>query len=175
MIVLYIILGIVAAVLIAGLFIPKGMTATREIIINKPSPEVFNFIKYLENQQKFSKWASMDPDMKSEMRGNPDGTPGAVHFWTGNKKVGEGEQEILAIGEGKKVDFELRFIKPFKSVAKAFMTTEATGEQSTKVSWGFIGSMNYPLNVMKLLMNMEKSIGNDFQTGLNNLKALMEK
>lgn len=174
MIVLYILLGIIAAVLIAGLFIPKGMTATRDIIVNKPKDEVFNFIKYLENQQKFSKWASLDPDMKTGFRGT-DGTPGGTHFWSGNKKVGEGEQEILAVEEGKKVDFELRFIKPFKSVAKAFMTTEAVNDQSTKVSWGFIGSMNYPMNVMKLFMNMEKTIGDDFQTGLTNLKALMEK
>ena len=175
MIVLYIILGIVAAILIAGLFIPKGMTATREVVVNKPNDEVFNFIRYLENQQKFSKWASMDPDMKTEMRGNPDGTPGAVHCWTGNKKVGEGEQEIKAVEEGKKVDYELRFIKPFRSVASATMTTEAAGAASTKVSWSFSGSMNYPLNVMKLFMSMEKSIGDDFQTGVNNLKALMEK
>jgi hypothetical protein len=35
--------------------------------------------------------------------------------------------------------------------------------------------MNYPMNVMKLFMNMEKAIGNDFGIGLGNLKALMEK
>jgi hypothetical protein len=69
----------------------------------------------------------------------------------------------------------LRFIKPFKSVAQSSMTTEAISENSTKVSWGFEGSMNYPMNVMKLFMNMEKSIGDDFSTGLNNLKVLMEK
>ena len=50
MIVLYIILGIIAALLIAGLFIPKGMKATREIVINKPNAEVFNYIKLLKNQ-----------------------------------------------------------------------------------------------------------------------------
>lgn len=48
MIVLYIILGIIAALLIAGLFIPKGMKATREIVINKPNAEVFNYIKHLK-------------------------------------------------------------------------------------------------------------------------------
>ena len=61
MIVLYIILSIIAFLLIAGLFIPKGMTATREIIINKPHDEVFNYIKYLKNQLSYSKWVQMDP------------------------------------------------------------------------------------------------------------------
>ena len=174
MIVLYIILGILAALLIAGLFVPKGMKATREIVINKPNTEVFNYIKQLKNQDNYSKLGSMDPNKKKEYRGT-DATPGFVGAWEGNKKVGQGEQEIISIEEGKKLNTELRFIKPFKSVAQSSMTTEAISENSTKVSWGFEGSMNYPMNVMKLFMNMEKSIGNDFSTGLNNLKVLMEK
>ena len=174
MIVLYIILGIIAALLLAGLFIPKGMKATREIVINKPNAEVFNYIKQLKNQDNYSKWGSMDPNMKKEYKGT-DATVGFVSAWEGNKKVGQGEQEIISIEEGRKLNTELRFIKPFKSVAQSSMTTEAVNDNSTKVSWGFEGSMNYPLNVMKLFMNMEKSIGNDFSTGLSNLKALMEK
>ncbi len=174
MIVLYIILGIIAALLVAGLFVPKGMKATREVVINKPKEEVFNYIKHLKNQDNFSKWAMMDPNMKKEYRGT-DGTPGFVSAWEGNKKVGTGEQEIKGIQEGEKVDYEIRFVKPFKSIAKAVMTTEAISDNATKVTWGFEGSMNYPMNVMKLFMNMEKAIGNDFSTGLDNLKKVLEK
>ncbi len=174
MIVLYIILGIIAALLVAGLFVPKGMKATREIVINKPNAEVFNYIKHLKNQDNYSKWGSMDPNMKKEYRGT-DATPGFISAWEGNKKVGQGEQEIISIEEGKKLNTELRFIKPFKSVAQSSMTTKAINDSSTKVSWGFEGTMNYPMNVMKLFMNMEKAIGNDFSTGLSNLKVLMEK
>ena len=52
MIVLYIIAGLIAAILLAGLFISKGMTATKEIVINKPVTEVYDYIKYLKNQGK---------------------------------------------------------------------------------------------------------------------------
>lgn len=174
MIVLYIILGIIAFLLIAALFISKDMKATREIIIDKPKSEVFEYIKHLKNQDNFSKWASMDPNMKKEYRGT-DATVGFVSAWEGNKKVGQGEQEIKGIEEGKKVDYELRFVKPFRSVAKAVMTTEAINENTTKVSWGFESQMNYPMNIMKLFMNMDKAIGDDFSTGLANLKAVLEK
>lgn len=174
MIVLYIILGIIAALLVAGLFVPKGMKATREIVINKPNAEVFNYIKHLKNQDNYSKWGSMDPNMKKEYKGT-DATVGFVSAWEGNKKVGQGEQEIKGIEEGRKLDTELRFIKPFKSIAQSSMTTEAINDSSTKVSWGFEGNMNYPMNVMKLFMNMEKAIGNDFSIGLANLKTVMEK
>ncbi len=174
MIVIYIILGIVALLLIAALFISKDMKATREIVINKPKEEVFNYIKYLKNQDHFSKWAMMDANMKKDYRGT-DGTPGFVSAWEGNKKVGKGEQEIVAITDGRKVDYELRFEKPFKSVAKAAMTTEVVNNNATKVTWGFESKMNYPMNLMKLFMNMNKAIGNDFSTGLGNLKAVLEK
>jgi Polyketide cyclase / dehydrase and lipid transport len=174
MIVLYIILGVTAALLLAGLVISKDIAATKEIVINKPKAEVFNYIKYLKNQDNFSKWGSMDPSMKKTYTGT-DGTVGFISAWEGNKKVGQGEQEITGIDEGNKVDFDLRFIKPFKSFAKATMTTVAVSDNATKVSWGFESKMLYPMNIMKLFMNMEKMIGNDFSTGLSNLKNVLEK
>ena len=173
MIVLYIILGIIVLLLLAGLVISKDMNVKREIVINKPSSEVFNYVKYLKNQDNYSKWAAMDPDMKKEFRGT-DGQPGFVSAWEGNKKVGKGEQEIKAVSDGR-IDTELRFEKPFKSIAQARMTTEPADGGSTKVTWGFESKMAYPMNIMKLFMNMDKAIGNDFSTGLNNLKALLEK
>ncbi len=136
MIVLYIILGIIAALLIAGLFIPKGMKATREIVINKSNTEVFNYFKQLKNQDNYSKWGSIDPNMKKDYKGT-DATVGFVSAWEGNKKVGVGEQEITGIEEGKKLSTELRFIKPFKSVAQSSMTTEAVDNNSTKKKLGF--------------------------------------
>lgn len=174
MIVLYIILGLIGLLLLAGLFISKDLQANKEIVINKPVDEVFGFIKYLKNQQLYSKWATLDADMKNEYNGI-DGQPGFVNHWVGNKKVGEGEQEITAIEEGKAIYTDLRFIKPFKSFAKVKMTAEAIDASSTKVSWGFQSKMNYPLNIMKLFMNMNEMIGKDFSTGLANLKNLLEK
>jgi hypothetical protein len=174
MIVLYIILGLIALLLLAGLVTSKEIKATREIVISKPNGEVFNYIKYLKNQQNYSKWATLDPNIKNEYRGT-DGAVGFVNSWEGNKKVGSGEQEITGIVEGKNLSTELRFIKPFKSLAKAVMTTEPAGDNATKVTWGFESQMNYPMNVMKLFMNMENTIGKDFSTGLQNLKTVLEK
>ncbi len=173
MIVVYIIVGIIVLFLLAGLIVSKDLAATKEIVINKPKAEVFNYVKYLKNQQYYSKWATLDPNMKNEFRGT-DGAPGFVNAWEGNKKVGKGEQEILSVSDGK-WESELRFIKPFRSVAKATMTTEAVGDNATKVTWGFTSKMNYPMNVMKLFMNMNEMVGKDFTIGLNNLKAVMEK
>ena len=166
--------GVLALLLVIALFVRKDYSVTRDITINKGRDEVFSYIKSLKNQDNFSKWASMDPDMKKEYRGM-DGTVGFVSSWEGNKKVGKGEQEIVNIKEGERVDYKLHFIKPFEGLADAYLSTAVVSENQTKVSWGMSSSMKYPMNLMLLFMNMEKMLGDDFTTGLTNLKNILEK
>ncbi len=172
MLVIAIIIGVA---LIAALFVKKDMDAVREVTINKPKQEVFNYVKYLKNQEAYSKWESMDPAMKKSYRGT-DGMVGFVSAWDSEKDdVGKGEQEIKKIIEGERMDTELRFLEPMESTATSAITTESVSQTATKVKWSFHGRMAYPFNLMGLFMNMEKMIGDDFQTGLNNLKTVLEK
>lgn len=167
-------LVLIALPLIVGLFTQKDYTITREVTINKPKQQVFDYIKLLKNQNEYSKWAKMDTNMKKEFKGT-DATVGFISAWEGNDKVGKGEQEIKGIVEGEKLETEIRFIKPFESVAKGTMTTSAIDSTKTKVTWTFFTHMNYPMNVFGLIMNAEKSVGSDLQIGLDNLKGILEK
>ncbi|WP_085299573.1 SRPBCC family protein [Cognaticolwellia mytili] len=92
-----------------------------------------------------------------------------------NLDVGTGEQEIMAIKAGERIDFELRFIKPFEANEPAFMTTTRIAENKTKVTRGFSGHMDYPMNIMFLFLDFEQMIGDDLQTVLNNLKVILDK
>lgn len=173
--ILFVVLALVGIVLITGLFVKKEMHAEREIVINKPKAEVFNYVKHLKNQNEYSKWASMDPAMKTAFKGT-DAAVGFVSAWeSDNGEVGKGEQEIKGIKEGERIDTEIRFKEPMESTAQAYMTTEAVSDAQTKVKWGFDSKMTYPFNVIRLFMDVDKMIGDDFQTGLNNLKTKMEK
>lgn len=173
--IVFLILGVIVLALIVALFVKKEYTVEREITINKSRQEVYDYIKYLKNQNNFSKWAKMDPAMKTEFRGT-DGTVGFVSAWESAKKdVGKGEQEIKNLTDGHRLDTEIRFIKPFESTCSAYMTTEDLGANACTVKWVFNGKMNYPMNLMCLFMNMDKMIGGDLQIGLTNLKKIMEK
>lgn len=172
--VLYTIIGLIAVVLIAAFVMPKDYAVEREIVVNRPKAEVFEYIKSLKKQNEWSVWGRRDPNMKKEFSGT-DGTVGFVSMWDGNDDVGKGEQQITKIEEGTRVDTELRFLKPFESTSDAYMITEPLDSSSTKVRWGFTGKMPIPMNVMLPFMNMDKSIGNDFQEGLTNLKSILEK
>lgn len=89
--------------------------------------------------------------------------------------MGKGEQEIINLVEGDRIDLKLRFKKPFEAEDDAYLITQKISDNETNVIWGFKGKMNYPLNFMLLFMNMEKMLGDDLQTGLVDLKTILEK
>ena len=172
--VIIIILVIIAIPMVIALFAPKSYAVEREVTINKPTPEVFEYLKHLKNQDDYSPWATRDPNMKREFRGT-DGTVGFVAAWDSeHKEVGKGEQEIKKITEGRRIDFELRFYKPFEATEPAYLITESTGEEQTRVKWGFSGKMKYPMNFMLVFMDMEEMIGKDLESGLSKMKTVLE-
>lgn len=163
------ILSIISIVLAVAAFVKKGYSVQREIVILKNAVEVFDYIKHLENQPKYSAWAQMDNNMKQEFIGT-DGEVGFTYKWEGNKKVGQGVQKITAVQYGEFVEFEINFIKPFEGFAISKMSTASIGEAQTRVTWSLKSAMKYPMNIMLLFMDMDKMIGKDFEIGLNNLK-----
>lgn len=173
--ILIVILILIAIPLITALFVKKDYAVEKEVVINKPKQVVFDYVKMLKNQDNYSVWAMKDPNMKKGYKGT-DGTPGFIASWESqNKEVGTGEQEILKITEGERIDFKLRFKVPFEAQDDAYMITEAVGENQTKVKWGFKGAFPYPMNLMNLFMDMDKAVGKDLSEGLNNLKTVVEK
>ncbi len=172
-IVIIVIVVVIAIPLIVALFVNRDYAVERTVVIDKPSQEVFDYVKLLRNQNYYSKWAEMDPNQELSFSGT-DGTVGFISAWKGNSDVGEGEQEITGITEGYRVDTQLRFIKPFRAQSDAWMITEPFTESQTLVRWGFSGRMSYPMNLFLLIMDMGESIGADYDYGLQKLKGLLE-
>jgi hypothetical protein len=169
------IVGIIVIALITGLFVDGKYSVEREATINKPKQEIFEYAKYLKNQENYSVWAKIDPEMKREFRGE-DGTVGFVAAWDSeNPQAGKGEQKIIAIEEGSRIDYELHFLKPFESTDYAYLSFDSVNDSVTTVKWGFNGEMKYPMNLMMLSMNMEEMLAPDLQNGLNNLKIIIEQ
>jgi hypothetical protein len=165
---------LIALPLIAALFTPSSYHVEREVTINQPNPLVFGYIKLLKNQNNFSKWALIDPNMEKTYQG-VDGTVGFISAWKSeNPDVGQGEQEIINIKEGKRIDYELRFIEPFQSISPAYISTSVIDKNHTKVIWDFDGNLTYPMNIMLWFVDFEKVISDDLQTGLDNLKVILE-
>jgi len=167
------ILVLIAIPLVIALFVKKEYALEREITIGKSQREVFNYVKYLKNQDHFSKWVMTDPAMEKNFRGT-DGEQGFVYAWDSKmKSAGKGEQEIKKLTESERVDIEIRFEKPFEGIAQTHFITEPVSVDQTKVKWGMNGKSKYPMNFMNLFM--ENMLGDDLETSLGTLKIILEK
>ncbi len=174
MILLYSILSTVALILITALFTKKDYTIKKEITINQPDSIVYEHLRFLKNHKQFNAWFLKDPNMK-ETTTNTDGQIGYILSYAGNKDLGSGKQEIKGLEKNKKVDIELTFLKPFKSISKTPYELESIGKSQTKVKWTMQGQMKYPLNFALIFINMDSFLGNDVKKSLENLKSNLEK
>lgn len=172
MIILYTVAGIVALLLIIAIFMRKVHRVSCGIVIHAPVQEVFGFLRLLANQEKFNPWAKADAHRKEETRGT-DGTVGFVYSWSGDKSAGQGEKEIMNIEEGKRIETEIRFVKPMRVSASVIFETTALSEAQTKVNLVNTGSLPYPMNL--LIPIFEKNFAKDMDKSLVTLKGILEK
>ena len=170
--ILLVVAGIIALLLLLALFMKREHYVKREIIINAPRQKVFDYVKLLKNQDEFNKHAMAGPDRKREFKGT-DGTVGYIYAWSGNKNAGEGEKEIKNIIEGKRIETEIRFVKPMRATASIIMETVSLPDNQTKVSWSNAGVLKYPVNIMVPMM--EKHVAKDMDISLSTLKNILEK
>lgn len=173
-ILIYILAGIVALILILAAIAPNKYNVSRSIVINRPLAEVFQYLKYIKNQDYWSPWKSRDPDMKQTFTGE-DGHIGFISAWeSDHKNVGAGEQELTKIENNSRIETELRFFKPWKSVSYGYFETYEQKDGQTKVVWGFHGNNKFPMSIFMLFFNMDKAVGKDFEEGLHKLKEVLE-
>ncbi len=170
--ILLVIASLITLLLLIALFTKKGYNIQCEIIINAPLQKVFDYLKQIKNWDNFNERATADPSRKNEFKGT-DGTVGFIYGWSGNKKVGEGEKEIKNIVDGKKIETEIRFVKPFALTGYTNMGTESVSATQTKVTLSNASTLKYPLNI--LLLVVEKGIAKDMDISLSVLKTILEK
>lgn len=171
-IILIIIISIIALLLMVAAIMKKEMSISSEIIINRSQIDVFNYIKHIKNQEKYSKWVMADPNSKITYTGI-DGTVGFKSAWNSQmKNVGVGEQEITKITEGVGYDVILRFEKPFKGISYANATTQALSNNQTKLTTTFSSTTPFPMNLMSAMM--KNMLLKDMNKNSSNLKKVLE-
>ena len=172
---LYILIAVLVIFLILLLAAPKKYDVHRSIQIKAPLAEIFTYLKHVKNQDHWSPWKKRDPNMKQTDTG-VDGTIGFITKWeSDHKQVGSGEQELKKIVENERIETEIRFLKPWKSVSTGYFTVSKIDHETTNVMWGFHGTHKLPANLFAMFFNMDKAVGKDFDEGLADLKKLLEK
>ncbi len=171
--VFYTFLAIALFPYVVGLFLPRKYTISRETVVARPAREVFDFMKLLKNQERYSTYMRADPAMKTEYRGI-DGTEGAILAWESkDRNVGKGEQEIKALEDGKRIEIEIRFAWPFQSADPLVTEIEEISPQETRIRNIYRGKIRYPYNL--LVWWVMAKVRENMQTSLDNAKAEMER
>lgn len=174
-IILIIIAAILVFIIIAAAMASPEYVVEQEIVIERPKLTVFDYIKYSKNQNYYNKWWMIDPNARKEYIGT-DGQPGFIMKWdSDNKQAGKGEQEITRVTDGLRIDYVIRFIKPFEGTSASHKETVVLAANQTKVIWVFSGERNFGMRIFHLLFNVKKMLGKDMLASLNNLKNILEK
>ena len=63
MTVILIIAGIIVLLLLIAALTKKEFTLEKQVTINRPKQDVFNYLKLIRNQEKYSVWVMRDPDV----------------------------------------------------------------------------------------------------------------
>jgi uncharacterized protein YndB with AHSA1/START domain len=166
----------VAAVLVVLVVViatrPTEFRVQRSATIAAPAPLVFAQVNDFHKWEAWSPYVKRDPAMKKTFEGAPAGV-GAIYTWSGNNEVGEGRTTIIESRPGELIRIKLEFVRPFASTSTAEFTFKPEGDR-TAVTWALDGRNGLPAKAMGLVMNMDRMIGDDFEKGLAQIKAIAE-
>jgi hypothetical protein len=145
----------------------------RSLTMDASPARIYDQIVNFHHWTGWSPWEGVDPALKRTYSGADSGT-GAVYFWSGNRKAGQGRMEITDAIEPSRVQIDLAFEKPFTSRSDTIFTIQPEGSGS-RVTWLMTGRKTFMTRVMGIFKSMDKLIGPDFEKGLSGLKATTEK
>jgi hypothetical protein len=167
-----VIVAAVATVLVLASTKPDSFKVQRSARIYAPPEKIVAALSDFHGWESWSPWERLDPDMKRDYSGPAKGK-GAVYAWKGNSKVGEGRMEITEVAPAR-VDINLDFLKPFPASNKVNFTLQPKGE-GTDVIWSMVGQVPFVAKIFHVFVDMDRMVGQQFETGLANLKTIVEK
>jgi uncharacterized protein YndB with AHSA1/START domain len=171
--ILIVLLAPIVVILILAAMKPDVLRLERRATINATPDTVFAFLNDFHRWLHWSPWEGLDPALRRTHSGATAGK-GAVYAWEGNKKVGQGQMEILESTPPSRLMVKLDFIKPFEAhnMVEFHLTPAAGG--GTDIVWSMQGPQPFATKMFSVIMPMEKLIGKDFEKGLASLKRVSE-
>lgn len=170
--IILIVVVLIVAVLVVAALKPNTFHLERSITIKAPPEKIFPMINDFHN------WSAWEPqDKGAAIQRNYSGAAsgvGAMSDWQGTGSAGQGRMQITESVPNSKVSVAVDFVKPFRAHNINTFTLEPAGD-SMKVTWNFQGTNVFVLKLMSIFMSMDRIMGDHFETGLQNLKAVAER
>jgi hypothetical protein len=170
--ILFVFLALIAVLLIVIAMQPSDFRVSRSMTMAAPQAAVFEQVNDFHNWNAWSPWAKLDPNAKNSFEG-PSSGPGSKFRWDGNSDVGAGSMTILESEPNEHVRIKLDFIRPFEGTSDVHFNLKPEGDK-TSVTWTMAGKNNFIAKAISLVIDCDKMIGDQYEKGLANMKAIVE-
>lgn len=172
-----ILLGVIVALLVlflvGGLLLPGEQHVERSVVINAEPAKVFSMVNDYREFNKWSPWATIDPEGTEYEFAGPDTGVGSRMSWRSeHPNVGSGAQEIVESQLDTMVKSKLTF-EGFDTPSYATFMLKPT-DRGTHLTWSFDANLDSMVGRYMGLM-MDKWVGADYERGLARLKELAER
>lgn len=144
----------------------------RSGVIKAPPEKIFSYISQFRLGGLWSPYEKKDPNMKKTYVGQ-EGEVGSEMIFDGNSEAGSGKLTITNIVPNEKVEILLTMTKPLPAENKIeyTLTPESDG---TRFTWTMSGDGGFLGKLVTLFIDCEKMVADDFLTGIENLRNLVE-
>ena len=167
-----IIVTLVVLFVIGGMLLPSEQHVERSVIVNADPAKVFSMVNDYREFNKWSPWATYDPEgTRYEFTGPATGVGSKMSWSSEHPNVGNGAQEITESQPNKMVRSKLTF-EGFETPSYATFNLEPS-DGGTRVTWAFDANLDSMVGRYMGLM-MDKWVGADYERGLARLKELAE-
>jgi hypothetical protein len=167
--IVYFLLIMLVAGLLAALFAPSTKEVRRSIKIEAPVETVYNQVVVFENWEKWDAWYQKDPSQKRTHNGSVGDKSYGYKWESDNDDVGKGSMTMYAVKYGERLDLTFSFGQSTNSGYFTFASKSGT----TEVEWVMISELSYPMTILNYFI--DGMVGSDFEIGLVNLKEYAEK
>lgn len=138
---------------------------SRSILIRASIEEVYTAVRDLRKWKLWSPWLIAEPDCQFAVADDA-----RSYHWEGNV-IGAGALELEKEEPNRALEFQLNFLKPWKSTAEVRFLFEQQ-EEAVEVTWSMTSVLPFFMFWMKsTIIGM---IGMDYRRGLMMLKDLVE-
>lgn len=162
---------LVIALIAIAFLLPSEVAVSRSTLISAPAEDIFPHVNSMQATEAWSPWLSRDPNVVLTYEGPETGVGNTLRWTSDEPSVGNGIQVIIASTPNERVETALDFGP--QGLANAYFDLEPADE-GTLVTWGFETKLGMNPIARWMGLMFDGWVGADYETGLANLKALVE-
>lgn len=169
-----ILLVAVALVILAAAgayLLPREVSVERTVRIDAPPEAIFPHVNSMQKTEAWSPWLERDPNVELAYEGPEEGVGNKMSWRSDAPDVGVGTQVVTVSVPNERVETDLDFGAMGTATARFVL---APADEGTEVTWGFTTDLGMNPMARWMGLMMDRWVGADYETGLGNLKALVE-